>query len=86
MLLYVHGTPSCEATRADVALPRHQTGEVWEEVSKELEAEGVEPVAFDQTLLQEISQITEAKAEQVLEAQVSPDARVLPSLMRVFLY
>lgn len=59
---------------------------MWEEVSKELEAEGVEPVAFDQTLLQEISQITEAKAEQVLEAQVSPDARVLPSLMRVFLY
>ena len=63
---------SCEATCADIVLPLHfQTGEVWEEVSKELEAEGVEPVAFDQTLLQEISQITEAKSEQVLEAQVS---------------
>ena len=52
---------------------------MWEEISKELEAEGLEPVAFDQTLLQEISQITEAKAEQVLEAQVSRDVWVLPS-------
>ena len=39
-------------------------------MSRELEAEGVEPVPFDHALLQEISQITEAKAEQVLEAQV----------------
>ena len=62
---------SREATCTGVGLPCHQTGEVWEEVSRELEAEGVEPVSFDHTLLQEISQITEAKAEQVLEAQVS---------------
>ena len=57
---------------------------MWEEISKELEAEGVEPVAFDQTLLQEISQITEAKAEQVLEAQVSRDVWVLPSPVRTY--
>ena len=61
---------SCEASCTGVGLPCHQTGEVWEEVSRELEAEGVEPVPFDHALLQEISQITEAKAEQVLEAQV----------------
>ena len=66
--------------------PCCQTGEVWEEIWKELEAEGVEPVAFDQSLLQEISQITEAKAEQVLEAQVSRGVGSAFSHMYVRMY
>ena len=37
----------------------------------ELAAEGLEPVAFDEKMLQEIKQITEAKAEKVSELQVS---------------
>ena len=37
---------------------------------KELEQEGLEPVPFDQKLLEEVTHITEAKAEQVLETQV----------------
>ena len=47
-----------------------QTGEVWDELVKELEQEGLEPVPFDQKLLEEVTHITEAKAEQVLETQV----------------
>ena len=38
---------------------------------KELEQEGLEPVPFDQKLLEEVTHITEAKAEQVLETQVN---------------
>jgi hypothetical protein len=47
-----------------------KTGEVWDEIIKELEKEGLEPVTFDQKLLEEVTHITEAKAEQVLETQV----------------
>ena len=61
---------SCDSHMTIISHIVSQTGEVWDEIIKELEKEGLEPVTFDQKLLEEVTHITEAKAEQVLETQV----------------
>jgi len=48
----------------------HQEGEAWYEVAGELAQEGTRPITPDQECLQEILQITERKAEEVLKKQV----------------
>lgn len=45
-------------------------GEAWYEVAGELAQEGTRPITPDQECLQEILQITERKAEEVLKKQV----------------
>ena len=49
-------------------------GEAWYEVAGELAQEGTRPITPDQECLQEILQITEQKAEEVLKKQVKNNA------------
>lgn len=55
-------------------------GEAWYEVAGELAQEGTRPITPDQECLQEILQITEQKAEEVLKKQVRSDACISASI------
>ena len=55
-------------------------GEAWYEVAGELAQEGTRPITPDQECLQEILQITERKAEEVLKKQVKNNTSQTVSL------
>ena len=55
-------------------------GEAWYEVAGELAQEGTRPITPDQECLQEILQITERKAEEVLKKQVKNNRSLTVSL------